>query len=125
VSRSFRIAIAACWLIVVFLILRMWWGGSLFGYIYVLHHDHPLMLLADAATIVGALAVGVLLALGSMRRALRLSIVLSYLTILLSLVLSTQDHGSAPAVGAAALIALVLARRTATAWRSSESPPPA
>ena len=124
-SRATRFAIGACWLVVVFLILRMWWGGSLFGYIYVLHHDHPAVLLADAATIVGALAVVLLLAIGSTNRALRVSIALSYVTILFSIVLSTQDHGSAPAVGAAALIALVLARRINVGSPSSASPPPA
>jgi hypothetical protein len=124
VSRPLRIAIAGCWLVVAFLILRMLWGGSLFGIVYVIHHDHPAVLVADGITIAAALVVALLLAAGSIQRALRLSIVLSYATILFSLVLATQDHGSAPAVGAAALIALALARRTALAARAG-SPPPA
>jgi hypothetical protein len=110
---------------VAFLILRMWWGGSLFGYIYVLHHDHPAVLIADAATIVGALAVAILLATGATHLALRISIALSYLVIAFSFVLATQDHGSAPAVGIAALVALALARRTVMAARAGAPPPPA
>ena len=97
----------------------MLWGGSLFGIVYVIHHDHPAVLIADALTILGALAVAILLAAGSTGRALRISIALSYATILFSFVLATQDHGSAPAVGAAALVALALARRTVLAARSS------
>lgn len=120
-SRRFRFAIAACWLVVAFLILRMWWGGSLLGYIYVLHHDHPAVLIADAAVIVGALAVAVLLAVGATAQALRISIFLSYLVIAFSFVLSTQDHGSAPAVGAAALVALALGRRVAGAMPAAPS----
>ena len=114
-SRSIRVAIAICWLVVAFLILRMLWGGSLFGIVYVIHHDHPVVLLADALTIAGALGVALLLAINSTSRAIRFSIVLSYLTILFSFVLATQDHGSAPAVGVAALVALALARRTVVA----------
>jgi hypothetical protein len=123
VSRPIRIAIAASWLVVVILILRMLWGGSLFGFIYVFHHDHPAVLIADGLTIVGALAVAILLATSSSRRALRLSVALSYFTIAFSFVLATQDHGSAPAVGIAAVIALALARRTVVAARSDGSPP--
>jgi hypothetical protein len=119
VSRRFRIAIAGCWLVVAFLILRMLWGGSLFGIVYVIHHDHPAVLIVDAITIFGALMVAILLAVSSISRALRLSVLLSYLTILFSFVLATQDHGSAPAVGAAALIALALARRTLVAARDA------
>jgi hypothetical protein len=119
VSRRFRIAIAGCWLVVAFLILRMLWGGSLFGIVYVIHHDHPAVLIVDAITIVGALGVAILLLAGWSVRALRISIVLSYATILFSFVLATQDHGSAPAVGAAALIALALARRTVMAARAA------
>jgi hypothetical protein len=100
---------------VAFLILRMWWGGSLFGFVYVLHHDHPVVLIADAATIVGALIAVLLLARGAMGPGLRISIGLAYLTIAFSVVLMTQDHGSAPAVGAAALLALILSRRAAGA----------
>ncbi len=125
VSRRLRAAIAACWLVVAFLILRMLWGGSLFGIVYVIHHDHPAVLIADALTIVVALVIAVLLAIGATIPALRLSIVLSYLTILFSFVLATQDHGSAPVVGAAALIALALARRTVQVARSGSSPPAA
>jgi hypothetical protein len=122
VSRAFRIAIAGCWLVVAFLILRMLWGGSLFGIVYVIHHDHPAVLIADAITVVGALGVAILLAIGSTSRGLRLSIVMSYLAILFSVVLATQDHGSAPAVGAAALVALALARRTLAAARDAPVP---
>ena len=96
----------------------MLWGGSLFGIVYVLHHDHPAVLIADALTIVGALTVAILLTVGRTVQAVRISIVLSYLTILFSFVLATQDHGSAPAVGAAALVAFALARRTMVAVRS-------
>ena len=124
-SRPFRLALAACWLVVAFLILRMIWGGSLFGYVYVLQHDHPVVLIADAATLIGALTVAILLARGATALAVRISIVLSYFTIGFSLVLSTQDHGSAPAVGAAAVIALLLARRIALTPSSGASPPPA
>jgi hypothetical protein len=122
VSRAFRIAIAGCWLVVAFLILRMLWGGSLFGIVYVIHHDHPAVLIADAITVVGALGVAILLAIGSTSRGLRLSIVMSYLAILFSVVLATQDHGSAPAVGAAGLVALALARRTLAAARDAPVP---
>lgn len=121
--RSFRIAIAACWLVVAFLILRMWWGGSLFGFVYVLHHDHPAVLIADAVTIAGALVVALLLARGATGPGLRISIGLSYFTIAFSLVLATQDHGSAPVVGAAALLALALAVRAAVRSPSPISPP--
>jgi hypothetical protein len=117
VSRLVRIAIAGCWLVVAFLILRMLWGGSLFGIVYVIHHDHPAVLIADGLTIVGAFVVAILLAAGSTTPALRISIVLSYATILFSLLLATQDHGSAPLVGVAAFIALAFARRTLGAAR--------
>jgi hypothetical protein len=123
VSRSIGFGIAAAWLVVAFLILRMLWGGSLFGFIYVFRHDHPAVLIADAVAIVGGLAVALLLAKGSYRRALRLSIALSYFTIVFSFVLATQDHGSAPAVGIAAVVALALARRTVLAVRSDAPPP--
>jgi hypothetical protein len=123
VRRSFRVAIAACWLVVAFLILRMWWGGSLFGFVYVLHHDHPAVLIADAVTIGGAVLVALLLARGATGWALRISIGLSYFTIAFSLVLATQDHGSAPVVGAAALLALALAVRAAVRPPSPSTPP--
>lgn len=122
-TRPIRFAIAASWLVVVFLILRMWWGGSLFGFIYVIHHDHPAVLIADGLTIFAALVVALLLARGSSTRALRLSIVLSYFTIAFSFVLATQDHGSAPAVGIAAVVALAIARRTVVAARTDPTPP--
>ena len=124
-NRRFRAAIAACWLVVAFLILRMLWGGSLFGILYVIHHDHPAVLIADAITIVAAFGIAILLAVGATTPALRISIVLSYATILFSFVLATQDHGSAPVVGAAAVVALALGRRTLLAVRSSTTPPPA
>ena len=122
-SRSFRFAIAACWLVVAFLLLRMAYGGSLFGILYVIHHDHPAVLIADAVTIVGAMAVAILLARNATRWALRISIALSVLAIPLSLVLITQDHGSAPVVGAAAAVALALSLRALPARASGASPP--
>ena len=90
----------------------MAYGGSLFGILYVIHHDHPAVLIADAVTIVGAFAVAILLAKGATRWALRVSIALSFFAIPLSLLLVTQDHGSAPVVGAAAVVALALSVRT-------------
>jgi hypothetical protein len=125
VSRPFRIAVAACWLVVAFLLLRMAWGGSLFGIVYVVNFTHPAVLVAGAATIVGALLVAVLLARGASTRAPWFSIGLSCLAIPLSLVLATLDHGSAPAVGAAAAIAMALSLRRVLNSASSASPPPA
>ncbi len=122
-SRSFRFAIGACWLVVAFLLLRMAYGGSLFGILYVIHHDHPAVLLADAVTILGALAVAILLARNATRWALRVSIALSVLAIPLSLLLITQDHGSAPVMGAAAVVALALSLRALPARASGASPP--
>ena len=116
-SRSFRFAIAACWLVVAFLLLRMAYGGSLFGILYVIRHDHPAVLIADAVTIMGAFAVAILLARGATRWALRVSIALAFLAIPLSLLLVTQDHGSAPVVGAAAVVALALSLRALPAAR--------
>jgi hypothetical protein len=115
--------LAACWLVVAFLLLRMAWGGSLFGIVYVLNYNPPLVLIAGASTIAGALTVVLLLARRATPRALWLSIGLSFLAIPLSVVLATEDHGSAPAVGAASVIALALSLRTVTRRSSPTAPP--
>ena len=122
-SRASRIAIAACWLIVAFLLARMAWGGSIFGIVYVLDVSHPAALVAGAATIVGALAVATLLAKGPTHAALRSSIALSLFAVPFGLVLTTQEHGSAVAVVAAAVAAMALSLRAALAAPSGVSPP--
>lgn len=110
-TRPVRYAIAACWFVVAFLILRMLWGGSLFGIVYVLHHSHPIILLADAGTVVAAVAVAVVMMTRASQLALGISTALSCFTIGFSFVLATEDHGSVPAIAVAAVIALVLALR--------------
>jgi hypothetical protein len=123
VSRASRIAIAACWLIVAFLLARMAWGGSLFGIVYVVDVSHPAALVAGAATILGALTVAALLAKAPTHVALRSSIALSLFAVPFSIVLTTQEHGSAPAVVAAAVTAMALSLRAALAAPSGVSPP--
>jgi hypothetical protein len=103
----------------------MAWGGSLFGIVYVLNYNPPAVLIAGAATVIGALAVTILLARGATAWALWVSITLSFVAIPLSVVLATQDHGSAPVVGAASVIAMALSLRGAAARPSGASPPPA
>jgi len=123
VSRWSRIALAACWLVVAFLLLRMAWGGSLFGIVYVLNYTSPAILIAGAVTIVAAVAVVILLARSAIGWALWTSVALSFIAIPLSVILSTQDHGSAPAITAAAVIAMTLALRGVTSLASEPSPP--
>ena len=110
-NRVSRLAIAGCWLIVAFVLLRMAWGGSLGGIIYVIHVNHPAVLLAGAVTIVGAIAAAALLLTGATSWGLAISIVLGILAVPLALVLMTEDHGSAPVMGLAALVALGLSAK--------------
>jgi hypothetical protein len=123
VSRTSRFAIAACWLVVAFLLLRMAWGGSLFGIIYVLNYNPPAVLIAGGGTIVGALGAALLVARRASHLALWISIAIAFLAIPLSVVLATEDHGSAPAVGAAAVIAMALSLRGIAARPTEDSPP--
>lgn len=107
-SRASRIAIIGCWLIVAFLLARMAYGGDPGGIIYVIQVTHPVVLAAGAVTIVGSLAAALMLARRVTPAGLWLSIAVGGLATPLALVLVTQDHGSAPVVAAAAVIAMTL-----------------
>jgi hypothetical protein len=107
-SRPTRLAIIGSWIVVAFVLLRMAWGGSVGGIIYVVSVTHPAVLLAGAGTIVGAIAIVILLMTGATSSAVTASIVLGILAVPLALVLMTQDHGSAPLMAVAALGALTL-----------------
>lgn len=96
---------------VAFVLLRMAWGGSIGGIIYVIHVNHPAVLLAGAVTIIGAIAAAALLLAGATSWGLAISIVLGVFAAPFALVLMTQDHGSAPVMGLAALVALALSAR--------------
>jgi hypothetical protein len=110
-SRPARFTIIACWLVVAFLLLRMAYGGSIGGIIYVVEVTHPLELVAGAVAIAGALAAAFLLARGATQAGVAVSIAVGVLAVPLSVLLITQDHGSAPVLGLAALVALALAVR--------------
>ena len=110
-SRPVRLTIVACWLVVAFLLLRMAYGGSIGGIIYVVEVTHPLELAAGAVAIAGALAAAFLLARRATPTGIALSIAVGVLAVPLSVLLMTQDHGSAPVLGLAALVALVLSIR--------------
>jgi len=110
-SRPVRLTIIACWLVVAFLLLRMAYGGSIGGIIYVVEVTHPLELAAGAVAIAGALAAAFLLARGATQAGVSVSIAVGLLAVPLSVLLMTQDHGSAPVLGVAALVGLALSIR--------------
>jgi hypothetical protein len=121
-SRPLRLAIIACWLVVAFLLLRMAYGGSIGGIIYVVEVTHPLELVAGAVAIAGALAAAFLLARGATPAGLAVSIAVGVLTVPLSVLLITQDHGSAPVLGLAALVGLGLSVRERLRLNASTAP---
>jgi len=97
--------------VVAFLLLRVAYGGSIGGIVYVVEVTHPFELAAGAVAIVGAIAAAILLLAGSTTTGVTASIAVGVLTLPLSLLLITQNHGSAPVIGLAALVALALAVR--------------
>jgi hypothetical protein len=109
-GRSSRFVIVACWLLVAFLLLRMAWGGSIGGIIYVIGVTHPILLAAGLVTIVGAIVVSYLLLSGATSSGLTASVALGILAVPLSVIL-IPDHGSAPVVTVASLLALALSAR--------------
>jgi hypothetical protein len=109
-GRSSRFVVAACWLLVAFLLLRMAWGGSIGGIIYVIGVTHPILLAAGLVTIVGAIVVSFLLLGGATSTGLTASVALGILAVPLSVIL-IPDHGSAPVVTVASLLALALSAR--------------
>jgi len=110
-SRPVRFTIVGCWVVVAFLLLRVAYGGSIGGIVYVVEVTHPFELAAGAVAIVGAIAAAILLVAGSTATGVTASIAVGLLTLPLSLLLITQNHGSAPVIGLAALVALALAVR--------------
>jgi hypothetical protein len=110
-SRPVRFTIVGCWVVVAFLLLRVAYGGSIGGIVYVVEVTHPFELAAGAVAIVGAIAAAILLVAGSTATGVTASIAVGVLTVPLSLLLITQNHGSAPVIGLAALVALALAVR--------------
>ncbi len=105
--------LAASWAVVAFLLLRMAYGGSIGGILYVLRVNHPAILVIGALTIMGAASIAFLALRGMSPRALPLSIGLSLVALPLSIVLATQDHGSAPAIAVAATLAMIISVRAA------------
>ena len=111
-SDRFRVALAICWIVVAGLLARMAMGGSLLGILYVVRVVHPLALLVGAGSIAlaGGVALGVVT--GPSRRTLWVSTGLSLVVIPFSLVLAGDGHGSAGALGGAAVVALAIAIRS-------------
>jgi hypothetical protein len=87
----------------------MAYGGGPGGIIYVVRFNHPAVLIAGAFVIAGGLTAAGLLVRGPSTRAAALSIGLALIAVPLSIVLATQDHGSAPLLAAAALAGFVIA----------------
>jgi hypothetical protein len=110
-SRPVRFTIVGCWVVVAFLLLRVAYGGSIGGIVYVVEVTHPFELAVGVVAIVGAIAAAILLVAGSTATGVTASIAVGVLTVPLSLLLITQNHGSAPVIGLAALVALALAVR--------------
>jgi hypothetical protein len=110
-SRTARVAIVGCWLVIAFTLLRMAWGGSVGGIIYVIGATHPVVLVAGLVTVVGAVLVSILFLAGDPLPALTASIALGVLAVPLGVVL-IPDHGSAPLVIALGLVAVGLSART-------------
>jgi len=112
VSGRSRLALAACWVVVAGLLLRMAWGGSLFGILYVVRVVHPLTLLVGAITILAAGGLTVGLLNRPSRGMLWVSVGLSTAAIPYGVVLAGDGHGSAGALGLAAAAALAIAIHT-------------
>jgi hypothetical protein len=110
-SRWTRLTIIACWLIVAFLLLRMAYGGSPTGILYVVQVVHPLELAVWAVVTAGAIVAAILLAVGSSSAGVSLSIAVGIVAAPLSVLLISQNHGSAPVLGLAALLGLALSIR--------------
>lgn len=109
VSGRARILLVACWIIVAGLLVRMAWGGSFLGILYVVRVVHPVALLVGACSVMIAGGVTFRVLTRPSRRTLWVSTGLSLLVIAFSLVLAAGGHESAGALGGSAVAALAIA----------------
>ena len=108
-SGRVRIILVACWVIVAGLLVRMASGGNALGILYVVRVNDPATLLVGAFSVLVAGGVTFSVMTRPSRRTLWVSTGLSIVVIPFSLVLAGDGHESAGALGAAAVVALVIA----------------